>query len=1222
MFLLGDEECDSSGFYPVKFGTHSWNFMFPTVAEGLQAGLYSGAQLVFSTNCALPKRPGRKSSKKGTIRSFGSFCLALENPVFLKALAAGETFVAYAEITSATSARVEVVGTFVLRFWTAPDQFDVESPDFAGTQAHDFRSSPLVLSQAPKFANGSSPQCHYHGSSNLQAEYDSSTSCSPIAGARVCGPPVVEQQQQDSQLQIPVLSLSSARGSVTNISLPPLFSKSSPAAPRQKSQRTNIYYKPSKLSQVVHGNNDGSDGKDHISNGTRSCDVCSPRDGISVSSSPSSQKSGEAGIASADVLSTTAECEGDEGNSAGKRTPRAVIDATAAPVEQERTPKRKGVEFGINVEKGASSTEFSDAIEFCGTVSSLAAQQQQTAAATAAAVAKLATPLVSPADGAKRAKDKKKSKRAKKEKKVRSAEPTVFYVYIHAAVNLPLVQGQLPSPFASLKTELEALAKQKAKSTTAVEEAVRTAVWRDVMSATLPATAATRGDEGLFLAIVDFTSKRFIGKITIVPRDIGPGECCHTGIVLNDDGAYALVTLYRRPLQLLAPYPPVFSAPSSPEPQLSYYSSSTTISDQSNSSDSTASPQILSSSSQLLSSPQTSSSSPSQECVVWVLPLEVVRRGAHVAEAAYFAAGQIVSDMEAYEQETPVPKFPFVTDYVREVCHKMKVVPSRVFVSAISECGVSPKWPPNGFPMRLIGDASCPPLASPSCSPSLAGSSAASPALVANHPLSPSPPSDSQSPGSSSLESQKPQKEHSAHHHHNHHHHHHSHHHHHHSPHSRQPGIVFEIYRFDGLANKAAFHDAKLCNYAGRSTITFATLAKNCDGSREVPGGAAHVRGVFTLPIVRQGASTGAYFSFSVSTESPQQCMAGGYFGTSRSSAEVNISVPIATSSSVLSSDLYSQDNINNENDKVDGNGDENAVSSDNGSKRKKMIPLFSGNKAMPAAKSQKNVHTPPPPPQQLGVQENQQLSQPDKSDEPDEFTEDLEGLKREVDDLKSTNIQLVVDETSSVTQVMDNASKVNDNNDKLNINKKGEGGGNNVIINNGKNDDDNNNSDKSHISGDLTNLTREQLVERVTELSESLRTATSTKDQAAHNNNISKKKLLRLEECERKYIKLSQSYREQGLFLKVLQEENGRLALANRECRLQQRIIEKLLSLVPEGALPPPYAMTKDIHALADYFGLDDDDNDNNEFFNDNDNNNDDDDNNNDNDNECEGNK
>lgn len=295
-------------------------------------------------------------------------------------------------------------------------------------------------------------------------------------------------------------------------------------------------------------------------------------------------------------------------------------------------------------------------------------------------------------------------------------------------------------------------------------------------------------------------------------------------------------------------------------------------------------------------------------------------------------------------------------------------------------------------------------------------------------------------------------------------------------------------------------------------------------------------------------------------------------------------------------------------------------------------MPLVAGSKIVPVNKAQKNLHAPPPPPQLLGSQEAQSEKLINKlTEERNRMARELESLKREVDELKSMNAQLVV-ESSSVAQIMNSARKgsgsSNESDDTGSTappsasrggsptwsgagGNAGNGGtssrdkepgaigkcGNNAPCGGGG-------GNEGILAEGLADLTREQLVERVLELSESLRTTASFKGLAVDRIAHTRKKMLRLEECERKYIKLCQSYKEQGLFLKVLQEENGRLAVANRECRLQQRIIEKLLPLVPESALPSPYAMAENIQALAEYFELDvdgdDEDNDNNEFFND----------------------
>lgn len=772
-------------------------------------------------------------------------------------------------------------------------------------------------------------------------------------------------------------------------------------------------------------------------------------------------------------------------------------------------------------------------------------------------------------------------------------ELAVYYVLIHAAVNLPLVQGRLASPFASLKTELEALARQKAKSTTAVEEAVRTAVWRDVMSVVVSAAAAARGAEGLLLALIDFPSKRFIGKISIGLRGLQPGACCHTGLVLNDEGAYVLVSLYRGPLGL------------------------SNNNNGSGSSTAISSRELLAKASAALKSGPESAQASDKSCVAWVLPLEIVRTG---PPAAFFISARVVDNLEAYEQETPVPQFPFVTDYVREARHVMKAVPTLECVTPISDCASSPGWPPGTFPMRLVGDDSCPSVLSAIAAATAGATGSDISAAAPMSPTSPPPPlltplSSTSSVSSSSPSSGSP------------------------SPAKRlskaccsnrrqkllqqqqqqHPGIVFEVYRFDGMFDRKVFHDAKLCHYVGRSVLPFSSLAKYRCGSQ--------VRGTFTLPIVMRDSSgnggsthTGMHFAFRFSTVSPQHCMIPA-------STDACIAAPIATSPlselplstspssppSSLSAQYSSSTHLSTAPSSTSTSSSSSssvyhsrpplpitktstpaviittaattAASSTSTTPTEKRrltlsvevpgkVPTASRFKLTEKVTSSSQQQPPPQPPQPPPPQQQQQsptisLPSPQQGDEEiqseglfrrltkerDKMARELESLKKEVDTLKTLNAHLAVD-SSFITKIIDNET-----NDALQQREA------------------------------LTELTRDQLIERILELSRGLRMSAAFKGFTADRITHTKKKLLHLQECERKYVKLLQAYREQSLFLKVIQEENSRLALANKDCRLQQKIISRLLPLVPENALPFPFAAAQNIQALSEYFQFDDGD-------------------------------
>jgi hypothetical protein len=116
---------------------------------------------------------------------------------------------------------------------------------------------------------------------------------------------------------------------------------------------------------------------------------------------------------------------------------------------------------------------------------------------------------------------------------------------MHAAINLPLVSGQVPSPFGLAKTITEQRAKQQAKSTTTVGRNVRNAIWREPMSVDLPRHRIA--EEGIFIALVEYSSKKYMLRYTAPAERLAPDVQYHLGLIINEEGAYALITLYREP---------------------------------------------------------------------------------------------------------------------------------------------------------------------------------------------------------------------------------------------------------------------------------------------------------------------------------------------------------------------------------------------------------------------------------------------------------------------------------------------------------------------------------------------------------------------------------------------------------------------------------------------------------------------------------------------------
>eukprot|EP00727_Mastigamoeba_balamuthi_P000929 m51a1_g10833 hypothetical protein (902) ;mRNA; r:37751-42519 len=122
---------------------------------------------------------------------------------------------------------------------------------------------------------------------------------------------------------------------------------------------------------------------------------------------------------------------------------------------------------------------------------------------------------------------------------------TWFTVHVHAAINLPLVAGNVPSPFALAKTASEQRAKKQARATTLIAKTMRNAVWQEPMRIDVPQNGIE--EEGLFLALIDYSTKKYLAKCAVPLSELQPACQYHLGLVLNEEGAYMLVSMNREP---------------------------------------------------------------------------------------------------------------------------------------------------------------------------------------------------------------------------------------------------------------------------------------------------------------------------------------------------------------------------------------------------------------------------------------------------------------------------------------------------------------------------------------------------------------------------------------------------------------------------------------------------------------------------------------------------
>ena len=121
----------------------------------------------------------------------------------------------------------------------------------------------------------------------------------------------------------------------------------------------------------------------------------------------------------------------------------------------------------------------------------------------------------------------------------------LYRVRVYAAINLPLVDEEAPSPFVLLKTLEQQERGQCARSVTGVVRSTRNAVWRSELAVAVERAALER--ERLFVALVDQPTKRYLFKCQLPARRIQPNRYYHYGLVFNTEGAYALMTVCREP---------------------------------------------------------------------------------------------------------------------------------------------------------------------------------------------------------------------------------------------------------------------------------------------------------------------------------------------------------------------------------------------------------------------------------------------------------------------------------------------------------------------------------------------------------------------------------------------------------------------------------------------------------------------------------------------------
>jgi hypothetical protein len=90
---------------------------------------------------------------------------------------------------------------------------------------------------------------------------------------------------------------------------------------------------------------------------------------------------------------------------------------------------------------------------------------------------------------------------------------------VHCGVNLGSKNLPPPSPFVTAKTTRDAAAKKQAKSATSMAKNARNVIWNERLVVVMAKRDMEEG-QGIFLAIIDYNTKRYIGKCIIPVKNI------------------------------------------------------------------------------------------------------------------------------------------------------------------------------------------------------------------------------------------------------------------------------------------------------------------------------------------------------------------------------------------------------------------------------------------------------------------------------------------------------------------------------------------------------------------------------------------------------------------------------------------------------------------------------------------------------------------------------
>ncbi|PRP74649.1 trichohyalin [Planoprotostelium fungivorum] len=118
-----------------------------------------------------------------------------------------------------------------------------------------------------------------------------------------------------------------------------------------------------------------------------------------------------------------------------------------------------------------------------------------------------------------------------------------FEVTVHCLVNLPTSEGgKLFSPFFICKTTKDARMKKPAKAATFAVENARHAIWREKLVVDAEYEEVKEG-LGLFLAIIDSVTRKYIGKCIVPVDNLVFGEQYNLGILINRDNSFLIISL-------------------------------------------------------------------------------------------------------------------------------------------------------------------------------------------------------------------------------------------------------------------------------------------------------------------------------------------------------------------------------------------------------------------------------------------------------------------------------------------------------------------------------------------------------------------------------------------------------------------------------------------------------------------------------------------------------